>query len=95
MRNVGSSRSLTAVLQANTQAIFHYTPGFYDGTITLLRTYSSVGGSQAQELTLGWQQFSSQAVEVHFLPGRHLTLLRSPHVQQLAETLQTCLQEPQ
>ncbi|MBO1348641.1 MAG: hypothetical protein EBE86_015195 [Hormoscilla sp. GUM202] len=43
----------------------------------------------------GWQEFSSQAVQVHLLPGSHMTLLRSPHVQQLAETLQTCLQQPQ
>ncbi|MBC6477281.1 MAG: hypothetical protein GDA56_05310 [Hormoscilla sp. GM7CHS1pb] len=83
------------MLQANTQAFLSYTPNSYDGEITLLRTYRSLGGDRAQELILGWQQFSTQTVQVHFLPGRHLTLLRSPHVQQLAETLQTCLQQPQ
>jgi len=93
--SIESIGSLGMVFQANTQAMLHYTPSFYDGKIILLRTYRSVGGSQAQELTLNWQQFSSQTVEVHFVPGRHLTLLRSPHLQQLAETLQTCLQEPE
>jgi len=92
---IASSAPLASVLRANTQAVVGYSPNSYDGEITLLRTYRSVGGNLAQELTLGWQQFSSQAVQVHFLPGRHLTLLRSPHVQQLAETLQTCLLEPQ
>ncbi|MBO1350683.1 MAG: zinc-binding dehydrogenase [Hormoscilla sp. GUM202] len=92
---IGSSLHLAAVCQANTQALWHYTPSYYDGQITLLRTDNRSLDKLLKEPTWGWQQFSSQAVQVHLLPGSHMTLLRSPHVQQLAFTLQTCLQQPQ
>ena len=91
---IASIGPLAAVLRGNMQAFLDYTPKLYNGEITLLRTESSVG-KWVGDPTLGWQEFSRQAVQVHFVPGHHLTLLRSPHVQKLAEILQTCLDRPQ
>lgn len=91
---IASIGPLAAVLRGNMQAFLDYTPKLYNGEITLLRTESSIG-KWVEDPTLGWQEFSSQAVQVHFVPGHHLTLLRSPHVQKLAEILQTCLDRPQ
>ena len=87
---LASSRPLAAVCQANAQAIVRYTPKFYDGRIILLRTARSVG-HLSDEPALGWQQFSLQTVQVHLVPGRHLTLLRPPNIQKLAKTLQNLL----
>jgi amino acid adenylation domain-containing protein len=47
----------------------------------------------ARDKALGWNAFSSQPVNVHFVPGDHVTLLRLPHVQVLAERLNACIQQ--
>ncbi|HEX2242874.1 MAG TPA: hypothetical protein VHK27_06405, partial [Gammaproteobacteria bacterium] len=39
----------------------------------------------------GWDQFSEGPVEVHVVPGDHLTMMTEPHVQVLAERLKACL----
>ncbi|MBE9227620.1 hypothetical protein IQ264_19510, partial [Phormidium sp. LEGE 05292] len=47
----------------------------------------------ARDKALGWSAFSSQPVDVHFVPGDHVTILRLPHVQVLAERLNACIQQ--
>ncbi|MEO0968281.1 MAG: amino acid adenylation domain-containing protein [Cyanobacteria bacterium J06639_18] len=37
----------------------------------------------------GWSEFSSTPVDVHFIPGDHLSMMVEPQVQVLAEKLQT------
>jgi len=37
--------------------------------------------------TLGWSELTVEGVEVHIVPGNHLTMLRKPNVQALAEQL--------
>jgi len=46
-----------------------------------------------REKALGWDAFSSQPVDVHFVPGDHVTILRLPYVQVLAERLNACIQQ--
>jgi amino acid adenylation domain-containing protein len=82
------------VYQANSQATLNYVPQVYPNSITVLRT--SVQSSIAhQDLTLGWSKLAGGKVEVHSVPGNHLTMLKKPHVQVLAEQLRACIEKVQ
>jgi len=55
----------------------------------LFRT--NVQASMAKhDSTLGWSELTVEGVEVH-IPGNHLTMLRKPNVQALAEQLKVCI----
>ncbi len=87
-------RPMLRVYQANSQATLNYLPQVYPNTITLLRT--RVESSIAhQDPTLGWSKLAGGGVQVHWIPGNHLTMLRKPHVQVLAEQLRTCIEKTQ
>jgi amino acid adenylation domain-containing protein len=43
----------------------------------------------------GWNQFSHGAVEIHTVPGDHLSMMTKPHVQVLAQQLQKSLDKAQ
>ncbi len=57
--------------------------------ITLFRTNTEPENLPADDPTWGWGAFGS--VEVHQVPGGHLTVLAEPDVKTLAERLSTCL----
>ncbi len=44
-----------------------------------------------QDPSVGWNDFTEQAVETILVPGNHFTMLTPPHVQILAERLSVCL----
>ncbi|MFB2836725.1 non-ribosomal peptide synthetase, partial [Floridanema evergladense] len=46
-----------------------------------------------QDSTFGWSAISGTPVDVHFVPGNHTTMLHFPHVQVLAQKLNTCIQQ--
>ncbi|MEO1377483.1 MAG: hypothetical protein AAFW70_25030, partial [Cyanobacteria bacterium J06635_10] len=46
-----------------------------------------------QEPTWGWNQFSSKEVEIHIVPGNHISMMSEPHVQVLAEKMQQSLEQ--
>ena len=41
--------------------------------------------------TLGWGRVAVGGVEVHTVPGSHMTILEAPHVESLARILGECL----
>lgn len=43
------------------------------------------------EAALGWDSYSTQPVEIHFVEGEHHNMLREPQVQSLAKLVSTCL----
>ncbi|HEB83354.1 MAG TPA: alpha/beta fold hydrolase, partial [Gammaproteobacteria bacterium] len=77
----------------------HYESSIYHGKITMLRVqniddYEYTGYKEHPELsnpTFGWDKLSSHEVDVHFVPGTHMTMVAKPHVQELAKTLRRCL----
>ena len=48
-----------------------------------------------QDQALGWNEFSAKPVEVHIVPGDHVTMMTEPHVLTLAERLQICIDKAQ
>ncbi|MCC6554360.1 MAG: polyketide synthase, partial [Polyangiaceae bacterium] len=67
-----------------------YKPRPYPHSVTYFRA-TRLGGRNALDPTMGWGALAAGGVEVHDLPGEHLTLLRQPHVAVLAEKLGACL----
>ncbi|MHC0067443.1 SDR family NAD(P)-dependent oxidoreductase [Nostoc sp. UIC 10890] len=48
-----------------------------------------------QEPTWGWNQFSDGEVEIHIVPGNHVSMLSEPHVKVLAQQMQISLEQAQ
>ena len=100
---IAQVRGLVQVFKANSQ--IHYLPQkVYPTRITLFRS-SEVHPEDAannmlsetitQDLAWGWNKFSTESVEVHFVPGDHITMMTNPHVRVLAEQLKTCIEQAQ
>jgi thioesterase domain-containing protein/acyl carrier protein len=58
--------------------------------ITLLRASETMADQipiQGVDEDLGWGRYAHQPVAVHYMPGDHITMMRPPHVGQLAQSL--------
>ena len=98
-------KGLVQVLKANIQAGNSYlSQEAYPNKITLFRASELHPGDAAfgglsdeiqKDPTFGWRQLSMEAVEVHSVPGDHVTMMVEPHVQILAERLGVCLEHTQ
>ncbi|MEM1172839.1 MAG: thioesterase domain-containing protein [Cyanobacteria bacterium P01_H01_bin.35] len=91
-------RGIVQTLKADELAFLNYLPqSGYQGQITLFRTSEvyeealEMLGEITSDQTWGWNQLSSQPVEVDLVPGSHITMLSEPHVMVLAEKLKFCL----
>jgi amino acid adenylation domain-containing protein len=85
-------RPLLRIYNASSQAALNYVPQAYPNSITLLRTHVQSNIAH-QDPTLGWSKLAGGGVDVHWVPGNHLTMLRKPHVQVLAEQLRACIEK--
>jgi thioesterase domain-containing protein len=61
----------------------------YPGTITLLRP-ADAPFSVPTARDRGWGSLAA-AVDIHFVPGQHHSMVKEPHVQALARQLEDCL----
>ncbi len=82
------------VYRANARAAREYMhpeglPERYPGRVTLFRAAEG-GGSRGDDL--GWSRVSDEPVDVHVVPGGHLTFLAEPAVRDLARELRSCLE---
>jgi amino acid adenylation domain-containing protein len=76
---------LLRIFYANSRASLKYVPQPYPNAIALFRTCEPQ--KKSNDPTLGWSQLAMSGVQVHSIPGNHLTMLRNPHVRVLAEQL--------
>jgi thioesterase domain-containing protein/acyl carrier protein len=67
-----------------------YEPPAYPHALTVFRA-TRFAGKRGKDPTMGWRMLAAGGVEVHEIPGEHLTLLRRPHVQVLGAKLSACL----
>jgi thioesterase domain-containing protein len=77
------------IFAANNQAAYHYTPQPYPQPITLFKATEAPQNSSSDQ-TLGWNQLTP-TVQIHTVPGNHLSMLKPPHVQTLAQILKSYL----
>jgi len=80
------------VFSANSQAAYRYVPKAYPNNITLFKASEPSGD---EDSTSGWSELAAGGVEVHQVPGNHLTMLREPHVQVVAKQLRKCIEKAQ
>ena len=66
-----------------------YVTRFYPGRITLFRP-SDAPFAVTSQRDRGWGAWAS-AVDVHFVPGQHHSMVKEPHAQVLARVLNSCL----
>ncbi|HEY9604551.1 MAG TPA: amino acid adenylation domain-containing protein [Allocoleopsis sp.] len=76
------------IVYANAQAAYRYVPQPYSNRITLFKA-AEQSDAIGQDSTLGWSKLASD-IQLHQVPGNHLSLLKQPHVQTLAQQLKQC-----
>jgi thioesterase domain-containing protein len=69
----------------------HYVVRPYPGRITLFRP-SDAPVAVPTTHDRGWGRFAAD-VDVQFVPGQHHSMVKEPHVQDLARTLEACLRQ--
>lgn len=83
-------RSFLRVYRSQLQAGWKYVPkDNYHGLVTLFRNEER---RLPEDLTMGWGALAD-AVEVHKIPGTHITIMSKPNVQVLAEKLKLSLDQ--
>jgi amino acid adenylation domain-containing protein len=96
--------NMLQVYKTNTLSLINYvSKQIYPAKITLLRANQDLPDDPNSELhaqiaadsDLGWGEFSTEPVDIHFILGNHVTIMAEPHVQVLAERLKSCLQQAQ
>lgn len=80
---------LLRIVYANAQAAYRYVPQPYGDRITLFKA-TEPAAVFGQEPTLGWSALAKD-VQLHQVPGNHLSLLKPPHVKTLAQQLRPYL----
>ncbi|GAB1540889.1 hypothetical protein NUACC21_35580 [Scytonema sp. NUACC21] len=85
-----------ALMDASVEAAKNYTFKKYAGSMVLLRTSDKnrdkeKGVGMQYDPQFGWGNVVTGEIDVHLIPGSHLTLFEEPHVDVLAEKLQNCL----
>jgi thioesterase domain-containing protein len=83
--------ALDVFLDARSEYVLRRSPS----RLTLFRTHEPNARHTIDELRTHWQQFSPYPVEIHVIPGDHVSMFEEPHVQVLAATLLDCLRRAQ
>ncbi|MEJ1929745.1 amino acid adenylation domain-containing protein [Nostoc sp. NIES-2111] len=94
-------KNIVQALKANSLSLINYVPQHtYPGRITLicaseipLERMNSKLSEISQNSAMGWEEYSCELVDVHFVPGNHVTMMAEPHVQVLSERLKGCIQQ--
>lgn len=79
-------RGLLQAYQANMKAVLQYRPGRTRSDILVVASTELASQSRG-DVSLGWQSLTSGRVIVEELPGTHVSILRDPDVERVAEVL--------
>ncbi len=89
-----NSHLYTLIREAFAQAAKDYVPQVYPDQAILFRTRHQISGVN-YDPQFGWGSLVVGGLEIHDVPGLHLTMLEEPHVQVLAEKLKACIDRVQ
>jgi thioesterase domain-containing protein len=81
--------TLFQMFTAHLEAHRHYAGTPYDGHVILIRAEEEI--VPGREEALGWCELAPGGVEVHVNPGDHFSMMRPPHVGELARRLRQIL----
>jgi thioesterase domain-containing protein len=82
------------VLKAHFAAMQHYVPQEYPGNAFLFFSHEG-HSSYLDDPRDTWGKAVGGRLETSGMPGNHLSLLKREHVENLAQTLRTCIEEAQ
>ena len=82
-RNIG-------VWRANEKAIDNYFIEPVDCRITLLMARKNYARTY-QDVRLNWHNFARKGLEVHLVPGNHISMMYPPNTAEVAKTLARCI----
>ncbi len=77
------------VRETNIRANSRYVAKAYPGRITLF--WATERLAESSDPRLSWKELAGAGLEVREVPGDHLSMMREPHVQVLAQQLKACL----
>jgi amino acid adenylation domain-containing protein len=83
-------RRIEYIQRSYSRAIYAYRPTVYPGAMTLL-VHDELG-REDHEATLGWNGFVAGGLELHVLPGSHLTYIRD-HVRVAGARIRECIEQ--
>jgi thioesterase domain-containing protein len=84
------ARQIYNLFASNMRAVLNYRAEPYEGKITLFQASEAIVKARFEPCR-EWSRLCDD-VELHVVPGNHLTVIREPHVGQLAERLALCLE---
>ena len=79
------------VEMVHVRAFLAYRPLPYRGKVTLFRTFDEDSAYEMAE-DLGWSAVATDGVDVHYVPGTHLTIFSDENVSILAKKVEECIQ---
>ncbi len=77
------------IIYAHAKAAYRYVPKVYPDRVTLFTAIEQPNVAD-HDPTLGWSALANN-IQLHSVPGNHLSFLKQPHVQILAQKLRQCL----
>jgi len=82
-------------VQANIEAENAYAPRskIYRGRIMFFYAEDLGGAPRHEDNRLDWAKMATDGIEVHRIPGTHITMREEPNVAQLAEIMTHCLEK--
>ena len=84
--------TLAKVIYANTCAEASYVPKSYPGALKLF--WCSGWAFRAyQDTRLAWGEIAAGGLEVHVVPGNHISMMEPPNVEVMAAKLGKCLEK--
>ncbi len=89
--DLAQARRLMQIYKINTTAAMRYQPHSYIGKIILFQATEKEEDIPL-EPDFGWKDYASEGVEIIRVPGNHQYMVKSPHVQVLAEKLKIYIQ---
>ena len=84
-------RVLQRVRTANAIAERRYVPSHYPGRIHLFWC-SELAIRAYQDTRMAWSEVAGEGLELHVVPGNHMSMVEEPNVHVLAATLRQCLE---
>jgi len=89
--DVAQIKRLLQVVKINAEAARCYQPKLYHGQIILFQATLQPEDMPITEPDYGWKEYATAGVEIVKVPGNHRNMVKSPHVQTLAEQLKLYL----
>jgi len=79
------------VQMVHVRAFLAYRPPPYRGKVTLFRTFDQDSAYEVAK-DLGWGAVAQGGVDIHYVPGTHLTIFSEENVSILAKKVEECIQ---